>query len=178
MNDMALLRRPVTAGVSAFEARGAVGELVAAIATVNDVLDQLESSTDAHATLHGRVLAAVSATLAGVPNAEGKGLTLAHVHGKARLMVNTDALADALSKDPHALDVLASGEYGLTAAVSEALAINTDVALSAIEPPSATADPRPGTDAIQSARLLTQMRTLQLLDTLPSTSRHRLELLV
>ena len=180
MSDRELLRRPVTVSdvlrrASGVEARGAVGALVATIATVNDVLEHLESSTEMHMTRHGQVLAAVSAALADAPNAGMNGLALGRVDGKERLLVNPEALAAALAKDPAAVNALVKGDHRLTEVLTAALA-TTDEDVSSGEVPGAPAE-RPA-DTIESARLLTQIRTLQRLDELPSTARHRLELLV
>lgn len=155
--------------------RGTVGALVATIATVNDVLEHLDNATEMHLTQRGHVLAAVSAALADMPNAGMNGLTLGCVDGKERLVVNPEAMAAALSKDPTALDALVKGDHRLTEVLSAALTTHTDADVSAVEPPS---PPPEAAGTIQVARLLTQLGTLRLLDQLPSTSRHRLELLV
>ena len=175
MSDMDLLLQParvkrVVRRRSTSEARGAIGAVVVTVATINDALEQLEGAAGEHSALHAELVEAVTVALARVPNVEAKGLTLGRVDGKERLVVDTETLAATLWKDPHALDALLSGDDGLSD-LSATLNAGTDAAVAAAtEPP----EPQP----MESARILAQMRTLQVLDSLPSTSRHRLELLV
>ncbi len=173
MNDMELFRQPVTVSdvvrrTSTPEARGAIGALVATIATVNDALDQVESSADVHPELHGELVAAVSDALARVPGIEAMGVRFARADGKERLVVNPEALAAALWKDPHALDALLSGDHRLSETLGAALVPDADV----------PAEPRPTPEMVHPGHVLAQMRAVQFLDSAPSTSRHRLELLV
>jgi hypothetical protein len=173
MNDKEHSQDPVSVSdvvrrTSTPEARGAIGALVATIATVNDALDQLGDSSDAHPELRGELVAAVSQALARVPGIEAMGLRFADVEGKERLVVNPEALAAALWKDPQALDALLTGDHRLSETLSAALVTDPD-------PP---AEPPPPAEMVHPGHVLAQMRAVQFLDSAPSTSRYRLELLV
>jgi hypothetical protein len=174
MNDMELLRRPVKGSdvvrrrPSTPEAREAIGALVATIATVNDALDQIESSADVYPALHGELVGAVSQALECVPDIEAMGIRFGRVDGKERLVVNPEALAEGLRKDPHALDALLSGDHRLSETLSAALASEPDL----------PAEPAPAVETVHPAHVIAQMRTMQLLDSAPSRARRRLDWLV
>jgi hypothetical protein len=176
MSDTETLQRPLSISevmrraVTSSEVRGTIGSTIVMIATVNDALDQLESSADEHAGVRDELVAALTLALASVPDIEAKGIALAGLRGKERLTLDTEALSAALWNDPQALK-------GLSEGLSAALAGDIDgdarddgaIAASAAQPPPQ------GPEGFHCARVMAQM---QVIDALPSTSRHRLELLV
>jgi hypothetical protein len=176
MSDTEVLQRPLSISevmrraVTSAEVRGAIGATMVTIATVNDALDQLESSPDEHAGLRDELLAALTLALKSVPDIEAKGIALSGLPGKERVAVDTEALSAALWNDPRAL-------HGLSEGLGAALA--GDVGDGAPDDGATVAEaaeaPPLGPDGVQCARVMAQM---QVIDALPSTSRHRLELLV
>jgi hypothetical protein len=147
------------------QARGAIGTAIVTIATVNDALEQLESGAEEHGAVRGELLAALNLALARVPDIEAKGISLQGREGQERVIVDTEALAATLWKDPRAL-------HGLSEGLSAALAGDLDDNVTA---PAPAEEPSLDAEALQCARVMAQMRVLE---SMPSTSRHRLELLV
>jgi hypothetical protein len=174
MSDTDVLQRPLSISevmrraVTSSEVRGVIGATMVTIATVNDALEQLESSPDAHGRVRDELLTALRFALRNVPDIEAKGIVLGGLRGKERVTVDTEALSAALWTDPQAL-------HGLSEGLSVALAGDIDGGTIDVPVAAATEPPPLGPEALQCVRVMAQMR---MLDALPSTSRHRLELLV
>ena len=172
MNDTEVLQPPrsisdvMRRAVISSEVRGAIGAAIVTIAAVNDTLEQLESAGAEHTRVREDLLAALRRALASVPDIEVKGIALGGLRGEERLVVDMETLSAALWDDPQAVS-------GLSEGLSAALAGDIDDEAAAM---AAAAEPPPlGPDGFHCARVMAQM---QVIDALPSTSRHRLELLV
>lgn len=99
--------------------------------------------------------------------------------GKEKLVIDTAALAEALANDPHALRAFVTGKEGLPQAFSAALAADSEEVAPEQAPPATVVEvAREAVDLVRSAAMAAQLRTLQLLDALPTARHLRLDILV
>lgn len=152
--------------------------VAAAVKTLNQVLDTL-GSRDLSLDFQVSIANAVREAVAGVTHAAASGLTVTRIEGKEKLVIDTAALAEALANDPHALRAFVTGEEGLPQAFSVALAADSKKVAPEKAPPATVVEvAREAVDMVRSAAMAAQLRTLQLLDALPTARHLRLDILV
>lgn len=154
----------------------AVDPVTAAIAKVNAALDRLMGAGDVSQDFRTSTLNAVRGAVAGVSASE-TGLALARANGKETVVIDAELLAQALTNNPQALDGLVSGQAGLPQALSAALESHEETAAPSL-PTATIVDTRGIAEHVRAARLATDLRTLQLLASVPAVSPRRLDMLV
>jgi hypothetical protein len=159
--------------------RAAATSVAQAIGSVNGVLDALSRASGASPVVRDAVLSALREAVATVADGSVSGLSVSRADTGARLVVDVEALATALARDPHALDAFVAAPQGLPQVVETVRAASAEAARAA----SAAAEPGRSTarglgeKTAADVALDVQVRKLQLLDvfqrfTRPTTSGH------